>query len=110
MKMRTGLVAGAAIGYYLGSKAGRQRYDQLSKIVKQARRAGSVTTSIGKAKAIAELSVERARDMIGVAKEQYDERGGNPVSRGVPSLRNSNDSRLPHDRMRLNGHNSRSYL
>ena len=29
MKFRTGLIVGAAVGYYFGAKAGRQRYEQL---------------------------------------------------------------------------------
>ncbi len=109
MKMRTGLVAGAAIGYYFGSKAGRQRYDQLAKLTKQARKAGSITARVGKAKAIAELSVERARDVIGLAKEQYDERGdklANDKGAKLASVPPSNDSL----RARVNGNGARSYL
>lgn len=30
MKFRTGLIVGGAVGYYLGAKAGRQRYEQLN--------------------------------------------------------------------------------
>lgn len=30
MKFRTGLIVGAVVGYYLGAKAGRQRYEQLN--------------------------------------------------------------------------------
>jgi len=30
MKFRTGLIVGAAVGYYFGAKAGRQRYEQLN--------------------------------------------------------------------------------
>ena len=31
MKFRTGLVVGGAVGYYLGAKAGRRRYEQLNR-------------------------------------------------------------------------------
>lgn len=29
MRFRTGLIIGAAVGYYLGTRAGRERYDQI---------------------------------------------------------------------------------
>lgn len=30
MRFRTGLIIGGAVGYYLGAKAGRRRYEQLN--------------------------------------------------------------------------------
>jgi hypothetical protein len=33
MRFRTGLIVGGAVGYYLGAKAGRQRYEQLNHLL-----------------------------------------------------------------------------
>jgi hypothetical protein len=52
-----GLVTGLAIGYYLGSKAGRERYEQLQRWFRDARKSGPVQ----KAQAAAGPVVERIR-------------------------------------------------
>jgi hypothetical protein len=33
MKFRTGLIIGAAVGYYYGSKAGRERFEQIDRVL-----------------------------------------------------------------------------
>jgi hypothetical protein len=35
MRFRTGVLVGAVIGYYFGAKAGRERYEQLRKVVEK---------------------------------------------------------------------------
>ena len=40
MKFRTGLLIGAAVGYYYGAKAGRERYAQIERILDKVRAAG----------------------------------------------------------------------
>lgn len=57
MRFRAGLVAGFAIGYYLGSKAGRERYEQIRRWLEDARQSGPVE----KAQAAVELGLERIR-------------------------------------------------
>jgi hypothetical protein len=57
MKLRTGLVLGFAVGYYLGAKAGRERYEQLRKLLD---RAGPVS----KVRAAVELGRERLREAV----------------------------------------------
>ena len=37
MGFKTGLLVGAAVGYYLGAKAGRERYEQINRWIEQAR-------------------------------------------------------------------------
>jgi len=54
MKLRFGLVVGFAAGYYLGAKAGRERYEQLRRVID---RVGPV----GKIHAAVELGRERLR-------------------------------------------------
>ena len=68
MKFRIGTAVAFGLGYILGTKAGRERYDQIVKVSGKGRRSAPVAGSIGvvteKAKAAASLSVERARDAV----------------------------------------------
>ena len=68
MKFRIGTAVAFGLGYILGTKAGRERYDQIVKVSGKVRRSAPVAGSIGvvteKAKAAASLSVERARDAV----------------------------------------------
>jgi hypothetical protein len=54
-KLRAGIVVGFAVGYYLGAKAGRERYEQLRRVLD---RAGPVA----KVRAAVELGRERMRE------------------------------------------------
>ena len=57
MRFRVGLLAGLAIGYYLGTKAGRERYEQIRRWLDDARQSPPVE----KAQAAVELGLERVR-------------------------------------------------
>ncbi len=57
MRFRVGLLAGFAIGYYLGTKAGRERYEQIRRFLDDARQSPPVE----KAQAAVELGLERVR-------------------------------------------------
>jgi hypothetical protein len=57
MRFRVGLVVGFAAGYYLGSKAGRERYEQIRRWLEDARR----SRPFEKAQAAVELGLERVR-------------------------------------------------
>jgi hypothetical protein len=54
VKFRLGLVVGFGAGYYLGARAGRERYEQLRRL------AGKVP-SVAKLQAAADLARERFR-------------------------------------------------
>ena len=64
MRFRVGLVVGLGVGYYFGAKAGRPRYEQMHRWVQQARRSGLSEVAADKAKAVVDLSVERAREAL----------------------------------------------
>jgi hypothetical protein len=70
MRFRIGIGIGFVAGYALGSRAGRERYEQMVRIVGQVGRSGPVsgTTSLvaDKTKAAFTLGVERLKDTIGV--------------------------------------------
>ncbi len=54
MKFRVGLVIGFGVGYYLGARAGRERYEQLRGLVAH--------TPLAKVQAAYELGLERLRE------------------------------------------------
>lgn len=64
MRLRLGLTIGFAGGYYLGAKAGRQRYEQINKFLQRAKESDTFDTVSDKAKAVVDLGVERAKDIV----------------------------------------------
>lgn len=64
MRFRLGLVVGFGAGYYLGSMAGRERYEQINRMVKKVKRSEAYDVATDKAKAVVDLGVERARDLV----------------------------------------------
>jgi len=56
-RMRVGIVVGFAAGYYLGAKAGRERYEQIQRRLRDFRRSAPYE----KAQAAVELGIERVR-------------------------------------------------
>jgi hypothetical protein len=70
VKLRTGTIVAFAIGYVLGARAGRERYEQLARaagLVGRSRPVSGTTNLVAdKAKAAATIGVERLKDTIGV--------------------------------------------
>ncbi len=70
MKFRFGTAIAFGIGYALGSRAGRERYEQLVRFAGGIGRSPPVTGTAAlvasKSKAAATLGVERMKDTIGV--------------------------------------------
>jgi hypothetical protein len=64
MRFRAGLVVGFATGFYAGAMAGRERYEQINGALRRARRSGAIDAATGKAKAVVDLGVERAKDIV----------------------------------------------
>lgn len=73
MRFRLGMMAGFATGYYLGAKAGRERYEQLNTMLRKIRRSDAYETATDKAKAVVDLGAERAKDFV----EEHTPLGGN---------------------------------
>ncbi len=65
MRFRLGLIIGFGVGYYLGAMAGRERYEQINRWIDRAKRSDAFDTATEKAKAVVDLGVERARDLVG---------------------------------------------
>jgi len=54
-----------ATGYYLGAKAGRQRYDQINRTIRRVRRSDTFETATEKAKSTLDDGVGKAKDLVG---------------------------------------------
>lgn len=75
MRFRVGLIAGLAVGYYLGTKAGRERYEQIRRWIDDARQSRPVE----KAQAAVELGLERVRQQSEAVS------AGSPNGPGAPA-------------------------
>lgn len=82
MRFRFGLLVGFAGGYYLGAKAGRERYEQLNVMIQKVKDSSAYDAATGKAKAVVDLGVERAKEFV----EEHTPLGSNgDATLSVPS-------------------------
>ncbi|HUQ39341.1 MAG TPA: hypothetical protein VM030_04245 [Acidimicrobiales bacterium] len=79
MRFRLGAAIGFGAGYYLGAMAGRERYEQLNKLIGKVKRSEAYDVATDKAKAAVDLGMERAKDMVDGAFGS-DPGSSNPVS------------------------------
>lgn len=73
MRFRLGYVLGFGTGYYLGTRAGRARYDQLNRLLAKARRSDAYEAASDKAKDLVDDGVERARDYVEERRSTTDD-------------------------------------
>ncbi len=64
MRFRAGLILGFAGGYYLGTAAGRERHEQINRTIRKVKRSDAYDTATDKARAVVDLGVERAKDLV----------------------------------------------
>jgi hypothetical protein len=64
MRFRLGVVTGFATGYYLGARAGRQRYEQINRSLSKLRGSESFEAAAEKARAVVDEGVEKARSIV----------------------------------------------
>jgi hypothetical protein len=57
-------MVGFGVGYYLGAKAGRERYVQLNAMLRKVKRSDAYEEATDKARAVVDLGVERAKDLV----------------------------------------------
>ncbi len=63
MRFRLGVMIGFGAGYYLGARAGRERYEQLNRWIDRTRNSEAYETATEKARAVVDLATERAKDL-----------------------------------------------
>ncbi len=56
MRFRLGLIVGGAIGYVLGARAGRERYEQIKRVAGEARKHPAMTQINDQVTAVADLA------------------------------------------------------
>ncbi len=64
MRMKLAFGVGFGLGYYLGSMAGRERYEQINRVARKVKSSEAFQTAEQKAKAAVDLGVERAKDAV----------------------------------------------
>jgi hypothetical protein len=63
MGFKLGAVVGFGAGYYLGAKAGRERYVQLNRWVQKLKQTDAYQATSAKARGLADEGIERAKDV-----------------------------------------------
>ncbi len=64
MRFRLGVATGFCAGYYLGAKAGRERYEQISRAIQKVKRSDAFEAAEERARAAVEERVGAARDLV----------------------------------------------
>jgi hypothetical protein len=82
MRFRAGIIIGFGTGYYLGAQAGRERYEQLNRLIKKVKRSEAFDVATEKAKAVVDLGVERAKDAVDHTIGNGHDSSEAPVSAG----------------------------
>ncbi|MGW3665888.1 YtxH domain-containing protein [Streptomyces sp. NPDC005141] len=94
MRYRLTFVAGLALGYVLGTRAGRERYEQLKKSARQVSQNPAVRNT-------AETAAQQGREIAGKALHTVSEKVGDRVPASVTdrvrSLRERNASSTGED-------------
>jgi len=78
MRFRLGFVTGLATGYYLGTRAGRHRYEQINRTIARVRRTEAYQSV-----------VEEAKDAVGDVTEKVTEKAKAAVEEGVEKARHA---------------------
>ena len=64
MRFRSGVIVGMAVGYYLGAKAGRERYVQLERYAARIRASNSYQQLVAGAGELTDLVIQRGREIV----------------------------------------------
>lgn len=64
MRFRFGLVTGFAAGYYLGAKAGRERYEQINRTIRRVQGSEAYETAMEKVHDATSVASEKVKDVM----------------------------------------------
>lgn len=96
MGYRATFLVGAAVGYVLGARAGRERYEQIKRMSRQFAQHPTVQEAAGVIRAQAEELVDNARNTIMDRMPDRLRRESEPPE-GVPPLRVKESTPARHD-------------
>lgn len=88
MRFRLGLLIGFGAGYYCGARAGRPRYEEINRFLDKVQRSDAYETATEKARAVVDLGVERARDLVEEHRSGNGDEPADIASRDEPLARN----------------------
>jgi hypothetical protein len=87
MRYRIAFIVGLAVGYVLGTKAGRERYEQLQKMARQVRDNPSVQQAAGAVQAQAAGYAKTARGKLAEGAGAAKAKVGGALHERVPGMR-----------------------
>ena len=68
MRFRLGMAIGFTSGYYLGSMAGRERYEQINSAIRKLKRSEAYEVATERAREVVDAGVEKATDLVDSAR------------------------------------------
>jgi hypothetical protein len=72
MRFRSGVMVGLAVGYYFGTKAGRERYVQIERYAARIRASNSYQSLVAGAGELTGMVIERGRAIVDGADDSTD--------------------------------------
>jgi CHASE3 domain sensor protein len=91
MQGKLAFVFGAAVGYVIGTRAGRQKYDRLKSQAKDLWEDPRVQRTVSDAETFAQVKLSEAGDAIGDASKKVAEKVGEVVNKHVATDSSSSD-------------------
>jgi hypothetical protein len=64
MRFRLGVVTGFAAGYYLGAKAGRERYEQINRAIRKVQGSDAYEAAMDKVHEATSVASDKVRDVM----------------------------------------------
>jgi len=61
MRFRLGFIVGFGLGYYVGARAGRERFEDINRLLRKVKRSDTFETAADKARSAMDNGVDRAR-------------------------------------------------
>ncbi|MEO7836752.1 MAG: hypothetical protein ABIS21_03795 [Acidimicrobiales bacterium] len=88
MRFRMGLMIGFGTGYYLGTMAGRERYEQINHWIDKVKRTETFEVATDTARTAFDVGVEKAKDLVESSASNGDDSDGleNPYLRQTPEF------------------------